>query len=151
MNEITIESNSVPDMNKLDFSQLPVLDNKRGWLCNLGDNRKNSLMTFKHVFERAECALYFTAKFHSENNEIIKKGLLIVAISEFVSIEEALKIDSEINNISLSPLLIINTENPLLHIVKQLRNYNIHIGSSEKNDFFVLEAYEHNENYINQN
>lgn len=43
--------------------------------------------------------------------------------------EEVLKIDSDINNISLSPLLIINTENPLLHIVKQLRNYNIHIGS----------------------
>jgi hypothetical protein len=30
----------------------------------------------------------------------------------------------------LSPLLIIKTENPLLHIVKQLRNYNIHLGSS---------------------
>lgn len=117
-------------MNKLDFRQLPVLDNKRSWLCNLGDNRTNSLTIFKHVFERANCALYFTAKFHSENNEIVKKGLLRAAISEFVSMEEVLKIDSDINNISLSPLLIIKTENPLLHIVKQLRNYNIHIGSS---------------------
>lgn len=117
-------------MNKLDFRQLPVLDNKRSWLCDLGDNRKNSLVIFKHVFERASCALHFTSKFHSEDDEIIKKGLLRAAISEFVSMEEVLKIDSDINNISLDPLLIINTENPLLHIVKQLRNYNIHIGSS---------------------
>jgi hypothetical protein len=80
------------DMNKLDFRQLPVLDNKRRWLCNLGDERTNSLMTFMQVFERADCALYFTAKFHSENNEIVKKGLLRAAISEFVSIEEVLKL-----------------------------------------------------------
>lgn len=118
------------DMNKLDFRQLPVLNNKRPWLCQLGDKRTNSLKTFGHVFERANCVLHFTAKFHSENNEIIKKGLLRAAVSEFVSIEEVIKIDSDINNISLPPLLIIKTENPLLHIVKQLRNYNIHLGSS---------------------
>ncbi|MCZ2278331.1 MAG: hypothetical protein LC117_10425 [Bacteroidia bacterium] len=117
-------------MNKLDFRQLPALDNKRPLLCQLGDKRTNSLKTFNHVFERADCALYFTAKFHSESNQIIKKGLLRAAISEFVSIEEVIKIDSKINNISLPHLLIINTENPLLHIVKQLRNYNIHLGSS---------------------
>lgn len=117
-------------MNKLDFGQLPVLKNKRSWLCNLGADRTNSLSPFKNVLERAECALSFTAQFHSENNEIAKRGLLRAAISEFVSIEEVVKIDLDINNISLSPLLIIKTENPLLHIVKQLRNYNIHIGSS---------------------
>jgi hypothetical protein len=120
----------LPSPNILDFQQLPLLDNKRSWLCNLGDERTKSLNSFMQVFERADCALYFTAKFHSENNEIVKKGLLRAAISEFVSIEEVIKIDSEINNISLSPLLIIMTENPLLHIVKQLRNYNIHLGSS---------------------
>ncbi|MEO8149817.1 MAG: hypothetical protein ABI723_19415 [Bacteroidia bacterium] len=117
-------------MNKLDFGQLPILDNKRPLLCQLGDKRINSLKKFNNVFERADSALYFTAKFHSESNEIIKKALLRAAVSEFVSIEEAIKIDSEINNISVVPLLIRKTENPLLHIVKQLRNYNIHLGSS---------------------
>lgn len=117
-------------MNKLDFGQLPILDNKRPWVCQLGDKRMNSLKLFNQVFERAECALYFTAKFHSESNQIVKKGLLRAAVSEFVSIEEVIKIDTELNNISLTPLLINKTENPLLHIVKQLRNYNIHLGSS---------------------
>jgi len=117
-------------MIKLDFEHLPLLDDKRPLLCQLGDHRTITLQKFNNVFERAHCALYFIAKFHSESNGIIKKALLRASIAEFVSIEEVVKVDLKINSISANPLLIRKTENPLLHIIKQLRNYNIHLGST---------------------
>jgi hypothetical protein len=117
-------------MNNLNFTKLVVIEDKRPVFYQLGSKREHALRNFLNVLERANCSLYFSAKFYSEANIEIKKGLLRGAIAEFVSIEEVISLDIIRNQIQMAPLKISTTSNPIFHLIKQLRNYNIHLGSS---------------------
>lgn len=58
---------------------------------------------------------------------IKKKSFLRASLSEFVSTEEIVSIEcNDFNN-----LKILKTKNPLFHLLKQLRNYNVHINTTE--------------------
>lgn len=75
--------------------------------------------------------MFFAAKFHGEANEFRKLALLRAALYEFASVEDVLLMDLRTLGSVDSPLRIEHTKNPLFHMLKQLRNYNIHIGSSD--------------------
>jgi len=139
----------------LNFQDLPNIDtSKSPFLYQLGSQREAALTSFNQVLERAEGSLYFSAKFHGENKVNTKKFLLRAAMYEFVSIEEVISRDLESNNINSKPLKIINTNNPLFHTIKQLRNYNIHLGSTDitytelrKKVFGMIEQFENGKGY----
>lgn len=112
-------------------SKFPPIQHIISGYYQIGDVRLNALRSFSEVLERVEAVLKFLYHFSPENNPVIKKAYLRAALSEFVSIEEVLSNDLNKNKIGMNVLKIKDTENPLFHLLKQLRNYNIHLGNSK--------------------
>lgn len=85
----------------------------------------------KDIYERFCCAIYMAAGINSRTSlymiapDAASKAYLRASLAEFVSIEDALKLKYP----SLSgEFSIVKSSNPLFHIMKLLRDYNIHLG-----------------------
>ncbi len=117
----------------IDYLKFPVIQDRIGGFYQIGQERKDALKQFNQVMDRVEGIMKFLYHFSPENNPATKKAYLRAALSEFVSIEEVLIQDLEANKIIADVLKINATQNPLFHILKQLRNYNIHLGISGLN------------------
>ena len=79
--------------------------------------------------------------FHDDLNRRnrLREGFLRAALAEFVSMEETLIRDLDNTNSTKTAIKINNSSNPLLHILRELRNLEIHLNSStlsaEQRDF----------------
>lgn len=83
------------------------------------------------IYERFCCAVYMAAGINSEtslyiiSSEAASKAHLRAALAEFVSIEDFLNLKFPSHKDKFS---IVKSSNPLFHIMKLLRDYNIHLG-----------------------
>ncbi|WP_404419488.1 hypothetical protein [Marinospirillum sp.] len=83
------------------------------------------------IYERFCCAIYMAACINSKTSLYImppysaSKAYLRASLAEFVSIEDALKLKCPAVYEDFS---IVKSSNPLFHIMKLLRDYNIHLG-----------------------
>lgn len=67
-----------------------------------------------------------------------RQGLLRAALAEFVSIEEILKKEIKHSIIQKKVLSIRDSQNPLLHIIRELRNFELHLNSSRMNSNNII-------------
>jgi hypothetical protein len=117
----------------INLNKFPVIQNELSPFMQIGDDRKIALQKFNQVLDRVEGSLKFLYLFSQEKDSVIKRAFLRATLAEFVSIEEILPNDLQNNNIKTCPFKIKDSQNPLFHILKQLRNYNIHLGNSGLN------------------
>jgi hypothetical protein len=58
---------------------------------------------------------------------MVREGLMRAALTEFVSIEDVLQLDLQDLGLHQSPLRLNDTDRPLLHIFRELRNHEVHL------------------------
>ena len=97
------------------------------------------------IYERLCCAIYMAAGINSRTSlymitpDAASKAHLRASLAEFVSIDDALKLKYP----SLSEeFSIVQSRNPLFHIMKLLRDYNIHLGVTSLSEFKITAALE---------
>mgnify|MGYP001201243798 CR=1 FL=1 len=112
----------------LDFNQLPHLSHYTA-IFELPVSIASVLQHYPNTYDRALGALYFTLQIGKESTSTIKlrESYMRAAIAEYVSMEETIDVDAKKTDF----YKIVNSKNPLLHIVKQLRNMQIHILTSK--------------------
>lgn len=121
---------------QLDFSDLPTLD-YMSLFHRLSDDVEKGISKFPEVTGRAEGAVYFSNRISAppqardDNRDQLREAFLRASIAEFAGIEEALERDLKTLQISSLPLKIKDTADPLLHIIRELRNLEIHLQSSD--------------------
>jgi hypothetical protein len=111
----------------INHDEFPEMN--RGYLIVPKPNKLPSAYT--DIYERFCCAIYMASGINSEtplymiSSDAVSKAHLRAALAEFVSIEDVLnlKYPSHKNEFS-----IVKSSNPLFHIMKLLRDYNIHLG-----------------------
>ncbi len=86
------------------------------------------------VYEKICCAIFMASNIGAENklymisSESVSKAYFRAALAEYVSIEDILKIEYPGLTQEYS---IVKSSNPLFHLMKLLRDYNIHLGHTE--------------------
>lgn len=113
----------------LDFNLLPQLDSYRVFL-SLGDEIKTALAKLPETLARANGACHHCHKVRSDGPIEAKESALRSALAELVSMEESLGRDLNNAGIGAAPVKITESQNPLLHIVRELRNLEIHLQTS---------------------
>lgn len=138
---------------KLDFSLLTRPDS-RSMFVSLPPELEKSIEPLTETSARIEGALKFcwyigTNKdsLHSDDELKIlrrREAFMRASLAEYVSIEDVIKRDLlRLGKIKKTeqPYKIINSENPMLHITRELRNLEIHLISSKisesKKDVFL--------------
>jgi len=125
-------------MNHEEFPQMT-----RGYLVV---PEPNSLpQAHEDIYERFCCAIYMAAGINSRTSlymiapDAVSKAHLRASLAEFVSIEDALKLKYP----SLSEeFSIVKSSNPVFHIMKLLRDYNIHLGVTSLSESEIKVALE---------
>ena len=135
-------------MQSINIHNFPTI--YHGHVCaSLNKKVQNKLHKFPQTYSRAECAMSFCwfisggkdTLFHDDLNRRnrLREGFLRAALAEFVSMEETLIRDLDNTNSTKTAIKINNSSNPLLHILRELRNLEIHLNSStlsaEQRDF----------------
>jgi hypothetical protein len=128
---------------ELDFSLLPNLGAAPLWMTidwlSPNDAMKNPLTKLQETYDRANAAVRFcwfvgtTAErlcCTEDNTAKTREAFLRAALSEFAAMEETLKRDLASRGIKGGCVKITDSRNPLLHIVKQLRNLEVHLHSA---------------------
>lgn len=126
-------------MQSINIHNFPTIDH--GHVCaSLNKKVQNKLHKFPQTYSRAECAISFCwfisggkdTLFHDDLNRRnrLREGFLRAALAEFVSMEETLIRDLDNTNSTKTAIKINNSSNPLLHILRELRNLEIHLNSS---------------------
>ncbi len=115
---------------KLDISKATIVEH--GYL--LIPTPHELLLNFKSVYDRFSCVIYHAAmigdkpvkgKISIENKDITH---IRAALSEFIAIEDLIK--NTYPDIDKNSYMIYKSGNPILHMLKIIRNYNIHISNS---------------------
>lgn len=105
---------------------------ERGYLLVPGP--PEALNNFHELHARCSAAIYMASHIGGKStksvisDEVHKAAYIRAALSEFVGMEDVAKslADKEYEH----EISIDKCNNPLFHIMKLLRNYNIHVGSS---------------------
>jgi hypothetical protein len=126
----------------LDFSLLPNLETASTWMSidylSPNDTSKNPMANLPQTYDRANAAVKFcwfvgaTAErlcCTGDDTTKTREAFLRAALSEFTCMEETLNRDLASIGIEGGCIKISDSRNPLLHIVKQLRNTEIHLRS----------------------
>lgn len=115
-------------MHPLDFSLLP--ETKYGHsFYPINEDFKRAFQKYDEILARAEACIRFILKISHEDEIKLKEAYLRASLSELVSIEDVLRWLP--GSIFKSNIYRLNcSRNPLLHILRELRNYNIHIKSN---------------------
>lgn len=109
------------DNKKFDISKLKPITHGSIFV-RLDKNYDSLLSVFPETLERANMSLHFAQYIGSHKDDIKKaEGYFRASLYEFVSMEEALKRESKLN------LNIFSTKNPLLILLKLLRNLEVHL------------------------
>ncbi len=126
-------------MIKLDISKFPDIQYGHVFFA-LDADAKIKLSKLPQTLARAEGAISFSLAINGskelvkgvEDPDITRKreSKLRASLAEYVSMEEALERDLQNTGIGTSVLKINQSQNPLLHIMRELRNLEIHLNSS---------------------
>ncbi len=112
---------------QLDFA--PLNPSSYAAFFSLGDEWKSALSAFPETLSRIEGALHFAHRLRIAGEggpeERFAGSYLRASLAEYVAIEEMAKVEFG-NDFSL-----LNTRCPLPHILKILRNYQMHIGTTK--------------------
>ena len=115
--------------NHLDFSLLPSVDVGRTF-WSLPPEIAAGIENHPETLLRAKAASHFCGlapypERTGDENLRLREAYLRAALGEFVTMEDALRSDCPAN-----PRRIVDSQNPLLHIIKQLRNLQFHLQTS---------------------
>lgn len=114
----------------LDFDLLPRLDSYRVFL-SLDAEIKKALAKLPETLARANGACHYCHEIRDDGRAIeARESALRSALAEFVSMEESLGRDLSSAGIGAAPVKITESQSPLLHIVRELRNLEIHLQTS---------------------
>ncbi|MCX6073670.1 MAG: hypothetical protein NTY39_05045 [Campylobacterales bacterium] len=109
------------DNKQFDISKLKPIAHGSIFV-RLDKNYDSLLSAFPETLERANMSLHFAQYIGSHKDDIKKaEGYFRASLYEFVSMEEALKRESKLN------VNIFSTKNPLLILLKLLRNLEVHL------------------------
>lgn len=114
----------------LDFDTFPSME--IGYL--LIPKPPEALNAFPELHARCSAAIYMAAHVGGKStksvisDEVHKAAYIRAALSEFVGMEDVAKL--LVNTNCEHQISIDKCTNPFFHIMKLLRNYNIHVGSS---------------------
>ena len=116
--------------NDLDFSLLPSVDVGRTF-WSLPPEISTGIENYPETLLRAKAAVHFCRlppypERTGDENLRLREAYLRAALGEFVTMEETLRSDCPTTN----PRRIVDSRNPLLHIIKQLRNLQFHLQTS---------------------
>jgi hypothetical protein len=122
-------------VRSLDSSNFPKLDSFHVF-TSLKKEVKNILPFYPQTYCRAECAMQFCWLILGNKEQLftddltkqnrIRESYLRASLAEFVSMEDTIKRETNSKN----PIKLNNSSNPLLHILRELRNLEIHLTSS---------------------
>ena len=116
--------------NQLDFKLVPPLESG-SMFAALSPDVDQKLAVYPATYDRAKGALTFSARMCNvptspDGSDVkIREAYCRASLGEFVSMEESIGYDDPTGN---HPK-IVNSQNPLLHMMKQLRNLQFHILS----------------------
>jgi hypothetical protein len=125
-------------MISLDFTILPDLSESSAVLA-LDPDIQQALRAFHQTYDRAWGAMHFcyniagtegTLRATKENFVRAREAHLRASLAEFASMEDALERDAHAAGTSLPLLRMRDLSDPLLHIIRELRNFEIHLHSS---------------------
>ena len=128
-------------LHNIDFSLLPDLSSSKIRYA-LDENTVASLSKLPLLLERAENAVRFcwfivsvdvVLSLNEPEITRLRQGFLRAALAEFVSMKEVLKQEMDGLNIQREIIGITSSKNPLLHVIHELRNFEIHLHSGELN------------------
>lgn len=122
----------------MNLDEFPKMDN--GYL--VVPKPSHSISGHQELYERFCCAIYMAANIngkaglHMISNEGAAKAYLRAALAEFFSIEDILRVQFASDTESY---MVKNSSNPLFHLMKLLRNYNVHLAATslEKKEVVV--------------
>jgi hypothetical protein len=126
-------------MLSINIHDFPTIDYGHVFV-SLDEKVEKKLPTFPQTYSRAECAMRFCWFISGSEDTLIyadlgrrnrlREGFLRASLAEFVAMEETLVRDLVSANINKRAIKITNSSNPLLHILRELRNLEIHLTSS---------------------
>lgn len=104
-------------------------------VIDIDEDQKIQLKRFEQTYERAMSALYFALNIEvdsEQGNKNVKLGeaYLRASLCEFVSMEETLARDlraHESDKKIIKIIKIINTSHPLICLLKEIRNMEVHL------------------------
>lgn len=116
--------------NQIDFSLLPPLE-CGSMFAALNPELDRKLQKYPATYDRARGSLTFSARMcnvpdSSDGTDVkLREAYCRASMGEFVSMEESIKYDDP----NGEHHKIVKSRNPLLHMMKQLRNLQFHILS----------------------
>lgn len=123
---------------QLDFHLLPNLKSAPLFI-SLEPQLESAIMTLPETFSRADAALRFCWFVSQDEKQLhadepratrIREAFLRACLMEYRAMDEVLARDLTAIGNKLTPLKIHQHPNPLLHMMKELRNLEIHLTSS---------------------
>lgn len=121
--------------NEIDFSMVPSLE-CGSMFAALPPELDRELQAYPATYDRAKGSLTFSARMcnvpdSSDGSDVkLREAYCRASLGEFVSMEESIKYDDPDGEHHK----IVKSQNPLLHIMKQLRNLQFHILSKSLNN-----------------
>src|ERR1041385_3698460 len=113
----------------LDFGLLPRLGSYRVFL-SLGDEIERALAKLPDTLARANGACHHCHGVGGDGAIEAKESALRSALADFVSMEDSWGRDLTKAGMVAAPIKVIVSQNPLLHITRELRNLEIHLQTS---------------------
>ena len=117
---------------ELDFTLLPDLT-KGHFALILGKEIENNMSRFVETYERVNGAILFSSAYGCTlipRTNQQSEAFFRASLAEFVSMEETLERDLLKLKINKKSIKINDSKNPLLHIIRELRNLEIHLKTS---------------------
>ncbi len=133
----------------LDFGLLPAIDSAHTF-CTLDSAILKGLSRFSETRRRAESAASFlgaqpAGRWSSEpDDEDAKRkdeAFIRASLAELVSMEDTLARDLKRNGLAAQRWRMYSCPNPLLHILRELRNMEVHIRTSTVSCFPIRVLY----------
>lgn len=128
----------MPSYNQLDFQLLPSLESAPIFV-SLDPVLEENMASLPETWARADAALRFcwyisqgTERLHADEPRAtrLREAFLRACLTEYRSMEEVLPRDLDAIAINTPALKIHQIENPLVHLMKEVRNFEIHLASS---------------------
>lgn len=118
-------------MHRLDFNNVPDLSYTKAFSV-IDASVLDAMTKLPETSERARCAVHFSYRIANQTTEDMfrRQGYMRASLAEFVGMEEALLRDLRKLGVSTPPLKANSGTKPLLHIIRELRNFEIHLHSS---------------------
>ena len=117
-------------MHTIDFHDVPNFDSTK--VCiQLDDSVIEAIAKFPQAAERALCAAHFCGGIVASGKSLaLRQGFMRASLAEFVGMEESLARDLLQLGIPAQPIKANASKRPLLHVIRELRNFELHLHSS---------------------